>query len=289
MMLDIALSETVFRLSRLRLADGVPMAIERAAVPMRFLGERRAGRRFALRRARGRGLPSGARGAAPEGGGGRARPRRRCSRSPKARPRSTSIASPMSPTAGRVEFTRSTYRSDTYDFVAELTLPPERAAARRRSAPMTGTFMAAEIAETGQALRRQLDANREATAKLAAELARAASPPSSRRSPAAAPITRPLFLKHAIELKLGLACASLGPSIASLYHAPLRLDRRGRDHHLAVGPKPRHRRHAAGGEDRGRDDDRARQRRRFARSRPTPTRFCRCSRARSARSPRPSR
>src|SRR5208283_2099835 len=38
MMLDIALSETVFRLSRLRLADGVPMAIERAAVPVRFLG-----------------------------------------------------------------------------------------------------------------------------------------------------------------------------------------------------------------------------------------------------------
>ena len=38
MMLDIALNETVFRLSRLRLADDVPMAIERAAVPMRFLG-----------------------------------------------------------------------------------------------------------------------------------------------------------------------------------------------------------------------------------------------------------
>ena len=32
-----------------------------------------------------------------------------------------------------------------------------------------------------------------------------------------------LFLKHVIELKLGLACASLGPSIASLYQAPLRL------------------------------------------------------------------
>ena len=54
MMLDIALSETVFRLSRLRLADGVPMAIERAAVPMRFLGGADRGRRFALRRARGR-------------------------------------------------------------------------------------------------------------------------------------------------------------------------------------------------------------------------------------------
>src|SRR5208337_2485092 len=38
MMLDIALTEPVFRLARLRLADGVPMAIERAAVPLRILG-----------------------------------------------------------------------------------------------------------------------------------------------------------------------------------------------------------------------------------------------------------
>jgi len=38
MMLDISLSETVFRLGRLRLADGVPMAFERATVPLRFLG-----------------------------------------------------------------------------------------------------------------------------------------------------------------------------------------------------------------------------------------------------------
>ncbi len=37
MMLDIALAEPVFRLERLRLADGVPMALERAAVPLRFL------------------------------------------------------------------------------------------------------------------------------------------------------------------------------------------------------------------------------------------------------------
>jgi glucosamine--fructose-6-phosphate aminotransferase (isomerizing) len=32
-----------------------------------------------------------------------------------------------------------------------------------------------------------------------------------------------LYLKHLIELRLGLICASLGPSIASLYRAPLRL------------------------------------------------------------------
>lgn len=57
---------------------------------------------------------------------------------------------------------------------------------------MTGTFMAVEIAETGQALRRQLDANRETTAKLAADL-RAGAPPSSPRSRAAAPIMRLCF------------------------------------------------------------------------------------------------
>ena len=98
MMLDIKLSETVFRLSRLRLADGAPMAIERAAVPMRFLGvaERVGPSLYAALEAGG---PSaGARRPAAEGGAGRRRPRRRCSRSPRARPRSTSIASPMSPT-----------------------------------------------------------------------------------------------------------------------------------------------------------------------------------------------
>ena len=33
-----------------------------------------------------------------------------------------------------------------------------------------------------------------------------------------------LYLKHLVELKLALACASLGPSISSLYHAPLKLE-----------------------------------------------------------------
>src|SRR5689334_1268829 len=39
MMLGAGPSERVFRLGRLRLADGSPMAIERAAIPMRFLPE----------------------------------------------------------------------------------------------------------------------------------------------------------------------------------------------------------------------------------------------------------
>ena len=87
---------------------------------------------------------------------------------------------------------------------------------------MTGTFMAAEIAETGQALRRQLDGNAEAVKKLAAEL-RAGGPAFVATIARGSSDHAALFLKHVIELKLGLACASLAPSTASLYHAPLKL------------------------------------------------------------------
>jgi glutamine---fructose-6-phosphate transaminase (isomerizing) len=87
---------------------------------------------------------------------------------------------------------------------------------------MTQTFMAAEIAETGEALRRQLDANRDATRKLAAELC-ADGPDFVATIARGSSDHAAAFLKHAVELKLGLACASLGPSIASLYHAPMKL------------------------------------------------------------------
>jgi len=82
--------------------------------------------------------------------------------------------------------------------------------------------MAAEIAESGEVVRRQLAANMAATAKLAASL-------KARKPSFAVTIARgssdhaALFLKHLIELKAALACASLAPSLASLYHAPLRL------------------------------------------------------------------
>ena len=86
------------------------------------------------------------------------------------------------------------------------------------------SFMATEIAETGAAIRRQLDANAGAVADLAAEL-RAGEPSFVATIARGSSDHAALFLKHVIELKLGLACASLGPSIASLYHASLRLDR----------------------------------------------------------------
>jgi glutamine---fructose-6-phosphate transaminase (isomerizing) len=85
------------------------------------------------------------------------------------------------------------------------------------------SFMATEIAETGAAIRRQLAANARAVASLAAEF-RAGEPSFAATIARGSSDHAALFLKHVIELKIGLACASLGPSIASLYRAPLRLD-----------------------------------------------------------------
>jgi glucosamine--fructose-6-phosphate aminotransferase (isomerizing) len=82
--------------------------------------------------------------------------------------------------------------------------------------------MAAEIAESGAVVRRQLTDNAAPAARLATEL-------KARKPPFAVTIARgssdhaALYLKHLVEIKAALACASLGPSLASLYHAPLRL------------------------------------------------------------------
>ncbi len=82
--------------------------------------------------------------------------------------------------------------------------------------------MAAEIDEAGSVVRRQLAANATLTAKAAAEL-RALKPPFVATVARGSSDHAALYLKHLIELKLGLTCASLGPSIASLYHTPLKL------------------------------------------------------------------
>jgi glucosamine--fructose-6-phosphate aminotransferase (isomerizing) len=83
--------------------------------------------------------------------------------------------------------------------------------------------MAQEIAETGSILAHQLAANAPATKRVAAVLrerdprvvvtiARGSSDHAS------------LYLKYLVEIELGVPCASIGPSIASLYQAPLRLE-----------------------------------------------------------------
>jgi glutamine---fructose-6-phosphate transaminase (isomerizing) len=85
------------------------------------------------------------------------------------------------------------------------------------------SLMAQEIAETGSILARQLAANESETARIAGLL--------KQRDPRlVATIARgssdhaALYLKYLIEIALGVPCASIGPSIASLYDAPLRLD-----------------------------------------------------------------
>ena len=87
---------------------------------------------------------------------------------------------------------------------------------------MSGTFMASEIAESGAVVRRQLTANAARTPKLAADL-RARKPSFAVTIARGSSDHAALYLKHLVELKAALACASLGPSLASLYHAPLRL------------------------------------------------------------------
>jgi glucosamine--fructose-6-phosphate aminotransferase (isomerizing) len=87
---------------------------------------------------------------------------------------------------------------------------------------MSTTFMAAEIMEAGAAVHRQLGANAASTAELAADL-RARKPSFVATVARGSSDHAALYLKHLVELKIALACASLAPSIASLYHAPLRL------------------------------------------------------------------
>ena len=121
MMLGVGPGESVCRLARLRLADGVPMAIDYAAVPLRFLDRAVAAEELLY--------------AALESSGFRpvrALQRLRAIIIGSAEAALLEIA-PGSAALdiqriayladGRcVEFTRSFYRSDTFDFVAELTL-----------------------------------------------------------------------------------------------------------------------------------------------------------------------
>jgi GntR family transcriptional regulator len=123
MMLGIGPGESVYRLARLRLADGVPMAIDHATVPLRFLDGPLAAEESLY--------------AALESSG--FRPVRALQRlraiiidAAEAALLEVAQGSPALDIQriayladGRcVEFTRSFYRSDTFDFVAELTLSP---------------------------------------------------------------------------------------------------------------------------------------------------------------------
>ena len=84
------------------------------------------------------------------------------------------------------------------------------------------TFMAAEIAEAGAVVARLLDDD---APRAAARAARARDPAVVVTIARGSSDHAALYLKYLIEITLGLPCASMGPSIASLYQAPLRLDR----------------------------------------------------------------
>ncbi len=85
------------------------------------------------------------------------------------------------------------------------------------------SLMIVEIVESGEAIARQLAANAEATQRCAAEL-------RTRDPRLVATIARgssdhcALYLKYLLEILIGVPCASIGPSIASLYNVRLKLD-----------------------------------------------------------------
>jgi glutamine---fructose-6-phosphate transaminase (isomerizing) len=87
---------------------------------------------------------------------------------------------------------------------------------------MTSTFMAAEIAEAGDRLAQGLSANHKAIEDLGRRV-RALNPPFVATNARGSSDHAAAALKFLVETRLGLPCASLGPSIASLYRRPLRM------------------------------------------------------------------
>ena len=119
-----------------------------------------------------------------------------------------------------VEFTKSWYRADTYDFVSELTLSPPLTKDPRMTATLT--HMRAEIDEAGEVVARQLAGDAGRIDRLGRKL-RALDPPVLTTIARGSSDCCALYLKYLAEIVVGIPCASIGPSIATLYAAPLRL------------------------------------------------------------------
>src|ERR1700759_1074244 len=86
------------------------------------------------------------------------------------------------------------------------------------------TYMAEEIAESGAAASRCMSENAAAFAALGERL-RMSDPDVVVTNARGSSDHCALYLKYLVEITLGLPCASIGPSIASLYRAQLRLER----------------------------------------------------------------
>ena len=244
MMLGIGPGESVYRLARLRLADGVPMAIDRAAAPLHFV-ERAQGMEHSLY-------------AALEGAGFRPVRALQRLRAIIIGPAEAALLEVAEGSAA-LDIQRIAYLPDhgrcgnrvhsspsiaptRFDFVAELTLSPssrqrtEEGAARGepdvhgRGSPHTGgrRGRAPPIGSTNAA----------STAELAANL-RAEAQAIVRRHgrSGAVPHHAALYLKQLVELKLALALRS-GPRSPSLYHAPLWLRAQSRSPSSQSGQSP---------------------------------------------------
>ena len=130
MMLGAGPNERVFRLGRLRLADGSPMAIERAAVPIRYLPDSDSVGASLYEALSSRGFK-------PTRGLQRLRATLVCDadaellgvahNSPALYIQRIAYLADGS----SIEFTKSWYRADAYDFVSELTLSPPVRKVRR--------------------------------------------------------------------------------------------------------------------------------------------------------------
>jgi len=86
------------------------------------------------------------------------------------------------------------------------------------------THMRVEIDETGAAIARQLAGNAARIAQLGRKLS-ALDPPVLTTIARGSSDCCALYLKYLAEIVVGVPCASIGPSIATLYGAPLRLSR----------------------------------------------------------------
>jgi glutamine---fructose-6-phosphate transaminase (isomerizing) len=87
---------------------------------------------------------------------------------------------------------------------------------------MTSTMLR-EIDESGEAIARQLGHNTERLAELGARL-RALDPPLVATIARGSSDCCALYLKYLVEIVSGIPCASIGPSIATLYRTPMRLE-----------------------------------------------------------------
>jgi glucosamine--fructose-6-phosphate aminotransferase (isomerizing) len=84
--------------------------------------------------------------------------------------------------------------------------------------------MLREIDESGAAVSRQLDENAARLAELGERL-RALDPPLVATIARGSSDCCALYLKYLVEISSGIPCASIGPSVATLYRTPMRLER----------------------------------------------------------------